>query len=124
VHSTSALRALAALALSCRDPVVEIRSTATTWEIGTHPCRPCPRWIDGEVQQRSGELVNILSEPGRRRRCTAVVVGPPCTVPITPEDDKLAVDTIARMIAQWWDANGRQIPDTEQHNGTDDATEY
>jgi hypothetical protein len=36
-------------------------------------------------------------------------------MPITPEDYKLAVDTIARMIAQWWDAHGRQLPDTEQH---------
>jgi hypothetical protein len=56
------------------------------------------------------ELVDISSEPVRRRRCTPVVVRPPNTVPITPEDYKLAVDTIARMIAQWWDAHGRQLP--------------
>jgi hypothetical protein len=37
------------------------------------------------------------------------------------EDYKLAVDTIARMIAQWWDAHGHQLPDTGQRNGTDDV---
>ena len=50
----------------------------------------------------------------QRRRCTPVVVRPPTTVPITPEDYELAVHTIARMIAQWWDANGRKMADTEQ----------
>ena len=49
----------------------------------------------------------------QRRRCTPVVVRPPTTAPITPEDYELAVHTIARMIAQWWDANGRKMPDTE-----------
>jgi hypothetical protein len=45
------------------------------------------------------------------------------TVPITPEDYELAVFTIARMIARWWDASGRKMPDTEQQrpglSGTD-----
>lgn len=31
-----------------------------------------------------------------------------------PRTTKLAVDTIARMIARQWDANGRAMPDTEQ----------
>jgi hypothetical protein len=50
----------------------------------------------------------------QRRRCTPVVVRPPTIVPITPEDYELTVHAIARMIAHWWDANGRKIPDTEQ----------
>lgn len=52
----------------------------------------------------------MSSEPVRRRRCTPVVVGPPRTVPITPDDYELAVHTIAAMIARWWEANGRQFP--------------
>lgn len=55
-----------------------------------------------------------MADPKKRRRCTPVVVNPPRTVPITPEDYELAVHAIARMIAQWWDANGRTTPDTEQ----------
>jgi hypothetical protein len=54
-----------------------------------------------------------VAELKKRRRCTPVVVRPPRTVPITPEDYELAVHAIATMIAQWWDANGRTMPDTE-----------
>jgi hypothetical protein len=54
-----------------------------------------------------------VAEP-KRRRCTPVVVGPPRTVSITPEDYERAVHAIAAVIAQWWDANGRRMPDTEQ----------
>jgi hypothetical protein len=58
-----------------------------------------------------------VSEPKkRRRRCTPVVVRPPKTAPITPEDYELAVYAIAAMIARWWDANGHQMPDTENSN--------
>ena len=55
-----------------------------------------------------------VAEPNKRRRCTPVVVGPPRTVPITLEDYEKAVHAIAAMIAQWWDANGRIVPDTER----------
>ena len=64
-----------------------------------------------------------MPEAKKRRRCRSVVVRPSTIVPITPEDYELAVHTIARMIALWWDANGRKMPDTEQQppRGTPDT---
>ena len=55
-----------------------------------------------------------VAEPRKRHRCAPVVVGPPRMVPIRPEDYELAVHTIAKMVAQWLDADGRTMPDTEQ----------
>lgn len=46
----------------------------------------------------------------RRRRCTPVIVRTPKTAPLSEEDYELAV---ARMAAQWWDANGRETTDNE-----------
>jgi hypothetical protein len=46
----------------------------------------------------------------RRRRVTPVRVGPPKTVPITPEEYELVVSAIATMIAQWWETTGRHLP--------------
>jgi hypothetical protein len=37
-------------------------------------------------------------------------------VPISEEDYELAVHAIATMIARWWDANGRKMPDTDSQD--------
>lgn len=49
--------------------------------------------------------------PTQRKRVTPVKVGPPKTVPISDDDYRLAVHTLAGMIADWWASNSRIEPE-------------
>jgi hypothetical protein len=56
----------------------------------------------GPFYQRLGESVCRLDPP--------VQIG---MSPVSEEDYESSVHAIAHMMAQWWDANGNQLPGTE-----------